>query len=242
MTRFLIGIDDTDAPGGKDSTNRLARQLEDRLPEGLRMWGALGHRLNPDPVLAPTSWNTACCVVVEGKTSAEDLLRLAADYVGDLAEANSSPGLCVIDAAEVPAALIDFGRRCCTELLTVERAVAAAGPARLAGLRGPTSRGLIGAVAAVGLTAEGWSGRLLEFGRLRSFPRAVSVGELMAAGILPVSISPDAERPAPTDWVDSHDWLRPRLMGGRAVLPVEKIGDGLWNTVANKKDRSEPAP
>lgn len=238
MTRFLVGIDDTDAAGGRDSTNRLGRQFEDRLPAGLAMWGALGHRLNPDPILAPTTKNTAVCVVIEGEADVTDLARLAADYVGKLAETRSQPGICVIRANDVPTSMIAFGRRCCVDIVGVDDARQAAGPAILIGLSGEHSRGLIGAVAAVGLTAEGWSGRLLEFGRLRQFERAVQVADLLAHGILPVSLSPDAEVPAPEDWIDSHDWLRPRLIGGRAVLPVEKIDDGLWNTVSNKKEKA----
>jgi hypothetical protein len=43
---------------------------------------------------------------------------------------------------------------------------------------GGTNDGIIGAAAAVGLTAKGWNGRFIEYGSLRDFPERICVSEL----------------------------------------------------------------
>ena len=110
----------------------------------------------------------------------------------------------------------------------------AAGDGHLSGLGG-TNDGIIGAAAAVGLTAYGWSGRFIEFGELRKFPAAVSVGALNRAGIRVVSIERDAEALAPDDIVETNGWLRPRLWGGEPVLPVRAGEPGRWESLGKKQ-------
>jgi hypothetical protein len=94
---------------------------------------------------------------------------------------------------------------------------------------------MIGAAAAVGLTAHGWGGRFIELGRLRDFPEKVSVSDLERAGIMVVSINRDAQVPTPDDRVDTKGWLRPRLWGGKPVLPVMPRGNRLWETAEERK-------
>ena len=60
--------------------------------------------------------------------------------------------------------------------------IEAAKKAHLSG-HGGTNDGIIGAAAAVGLTACGWSGRFIEFGKLRNLPGEVLVSELNNTGI-----------------------------------------------------------
>jgi hypothetical protein len=87
----------------------------------------------------------------------------------------------------------------------------------------------------VGLTAEGWNGRLIEyrnvFGRLRDIPEPVAVVDLQLCGITVVSIDRDAPVPLPSGLVRADGWLRPRLWAGRPVLPVQRDGDGQWLAV-----------
>jgi hypothetical protein len=102
---------------------------------------------------------------------------------------------------------------------------------------GGSNDGIIGAAAAVGLTAQGWGGRFIEFGRLRDFPERVRVSELERSGITVVSIDRDAQFPALEDFIDTKGWLRPRLWGGRPVLPVIPRDRDLWETVEERKRR-----
>ena len=108
----------------------------------------------------------------------------------------SDPGLCIAwDGCRAMPALVAFGKRAAVEVVTQADARAAAAGARLSG-HGGTEDGIIGAAAGVGLTADGWNGRLIEyrsvFGHLRDVPEPVSVADLGAAGITVVSIDRDA--------------------------------------------------
>jgi hypothetical protein len=87
----------------------------------------------------------------------------------------------------------------------------------------------------VGLTASGWSGRFIEFQRLRDFSDKISVADLEQAGIVIISIDRNAPVPAPHDMVDTKGWLRPRLWGGRPSLPVSSAGQNLWEAVGSEK-------
>jgi hypothetical protein len=121
---------------------------------------------------------------------------------------------------------------------TQKQALAAAKHIHLSG-HGGTNDGIIGAAAAVGLTISGWSGRFIEFGDLRSMPEEVSVSELNAMGIRVISMERDAEIPAQHDRVRTNGWLRPRLLGTRAVLFVSLLDKGRWKNVYCKRKKAD---
>jgi hypothetical protein len=146
----------------------------------------------------------------------------------------SDPGLCVVreDDPVLPV-LISFGLLCARKVVTQREAIAA-GDGHLSGLGG-TNDGIIGAAAAVGLTAYGWSGRFIEFGGLRELPGAVSVEVLNRAGMRVVSVDRDAQLLAPDDVVETNGWLRPRLWGGEPVLLVKPGEPGRWESLGKKR-------
>jgi hypothetical protein len=84
------------------------------------------------------------------------------------------------------------------------------------------------------LTVHGWGGRFIEFGRLRDFPERILVSVLEQSGIAVVSADRDAQIPSPEDVVDTRGWLRPRLWGGKPILPVIPKGKNLWETLGEK--------
>jgi hypothetical protein len=118
--------------------------------------------------------------------------------------------------------------------VTQKEALQAAVGSHLSG-HGGSNDGIIGAAAGVGLTAHGWGGRFIEFGKLRDFPERVRVSDLERSGIAVVSIDRDSRIPAFEDAVDTKGWLRPRLWGGRPVLPVISRDRDLWETVDERK-------
>jgi len=87
------------------------------------------------------------------------------------------------------------------------------------------------------LTAGGWNGRFIEYHGLREIPPEMEVAALMQCGIIPVSVEDDGPVPGPKDIVVSSGWLRPRLRGGSAVLPVVHQGSAIWECV-DKKTKS----
>jgi hypothetical protein len=234
--RIYFGFDDTDTVDSDRGTGKLARWFEKELPKSCRSGGVVRQQLLMDPSIPYTTHNSTACAIIEtpDTSSVEELISRAVNHIERHFIPGSDPGLCVVseDNPALPK-LIHFGRACTTRVVTQKEAVQAAVGAHLSG-HGGTQDGIIGAAAAVGLTAHGWGGRFIEFGRLRDFPEKVSVSDLEQSKIAVVSIDRDAEVPAPEDVVDTKGWLRPRLWGGRPVLPITHKGNGHWETVWEK--------
>jgi len=232
MTRVLIGLDDTDRPGAKNSTARLARRLGEELaPRAGQFLGTVGHILCPG--VTATTNNKASCIVLEAEAPDLDtLLSQSAAFIAEEASPGARPGLVV--ASEGADALIAFAEKASAATVSLSEARALAAPLRH--WSASSGEGLIGALAAVGLTARGWSGRWLEWGCvLRGAERALTVADLAALGVGVVSIDTDAEVPKPDDSVDTHGWLRPQLLGGKPILPLRRAMEGGgWEVLAAK--------
>ena len=234
--RVYVAFDDTDTIDADRGTGKVGRWFEDRLPPDCRLWAVVRQQLLVHPDVPFTSHNSAavCVVDVAGPADeiAGELAVRAAAHLHDHWMDGSDPGLCVAwDGCAALPALIAFGRRAAVEVVAQDDARAAARGAHLSA-HGGTGDGIIGAAAGVGLTADGWNGRFIEyrsgFGHLRDIPEPVSVAELSEAGITVVSIDRDAPVPLPAALVRADGWLRPRLWAGRPVLPVQRDGDGGW--------------
>jgi hypothetical protein len=237
--RIYIGFDDTDTTDSDRGTGKLARWFENELPKSCRLWGVVRQQLLLDDSIPYTTHNSSACAIVECSDSSltGDLISRAVHHIEGHFINGSDPGLCVA-SEDHPALskLIHFGRRCATKVVTQKEAHQAALGAHLSG-HGGTNGGIIGAAAAVGLTAHGWGGRFIEFGRLRDFAEKVFVSDLEGSGIAVVSIDRDAKVPAPEDVINTKGWLRPRFWGGRPVLPVIPRAGNLWETVEERKRR-----
>jgi hypothetical protein len=239
--RIYVGFDDTDTVDSDRGTGKLARWFEDELPESCKLWGVVRQQLLVNDAIPFTTHNSSACAIIEAPDPSfvDEVISRAAKHIEHHFIRGSDPGLCVAHENH-PALprLIYFGRVCATRIVTQMEALQAASGVHLSG-HGGTNDGIIGAAAAVGLTAYGWSGRFIEFGRLRDFPEKVSVSDLERAGITVISIDRDGRVPAPEDRVDTKGWLRPRLWGGTAVLPVVPGEDQIWETVGEKKRNEE---
>jgi hypothetical protein len=235
--RIYIGFDDTDTVDSDRGTGKLARWLENELPESCRLWGVVRQQLLLEDSIPYTTHNSSACTIVETSNhcSIDDLISRAVHHIERYFIPGSDPGLCVVpEDNRALSELIHFGRACTTRVVTQKEALQAALGAHLSG-HGGTNDGIIGAAAAVGLTAHGWGGRFIEFGRLRDFPGKVFVSDLERSGIMVVSIDREAEIPAPEDVVDTKGWLRPRLWGGKPGLPVTFKGNNLWEALGEKR-------
>lgn len=234
--RIFLGFDDTDVADGEMGTGRLVRMFEGRLPPGTRLWGVVRHQLLVDSRIPYTSHNSPACAIVEiEEPQAEPhLIDLAAQHISEYASPGSDPGLCVARADADLAGVTEFGLYCTRSVVTQEDATETAKTAgiHLSG-HGGTNGGIIGAAAAVGLTAYGWSGRFLEFGRLRELPDPVSVGNLLANGIRPVTLDRDAVVLPADTLIVTNGWVSPRLWAGSPVLPVH-LEDGVWKAPGKK--------
>jgi hypothetical protein len=156
-----IGIDDTDTLDTR-GTNQLARSLARCVSAQFTCQRITRHQLLNDPRIPYTSKNGSASLVLQAAFHA-DLARLATmlshamrdDYVP-----GSDPGLCV--ALGPSESVQRFGRRCQREIVTQQEArqLAASEGILLLGLGG-TEDGVIGALAAVGLAAQGNDGRVV---------------------------------------------------------------------------------
>lgn len=237
VMRAYVGFDDTDYLDSDRGTGKLARWFQEELPEDCNLWGVVRQQLLVHDDIPYTSHNSSACVVVEvpGPGLLDELVARAARHLERHALDGSDPGLCVTHEADpgLPR-LIAFAQRCASRVVRQGDALEAARGMHLSG-HGGTNDGIIGAAAAVGLTAHGWSGRFIEFGRLRDLPETVRVCELERRNVVVVSLDRDGQVPAPEDLVYTKGWLRPRLWGNRPVLPVVSGRNGAWESLGEKR-------
>jgi hypothetical protein len=128
-----------------------------------------------------------------------------------------------------------FGRVCCSRIVTQKEAMDVCREVHLSG-HGGTNDGIIGAAAGVGLTLTGWSGRFVEFGRLREFEDTEKVSSFEGKGIKVLSVERNGLVPWRDHRVETQGRVRPRLWGFAPVLPVVQVGSDLWRAVGNKKN------
>ena len=235
--KVYIGFDDTDTIDADRGTGKLVRWFEDALPEACTMWGVVRQQLLVDPAIPYTSHNSSACAVIEciDRSLIPVLVEKASRHIEEYSRPGSDPGLCVVqENDEDLAALVNFGLACTHTVMTQKDAIGAVQRAHLSG-HGGTCDGIIGAAAAVGLTAYGWSGRLIGYKGLREFSPVVTVRDLATFGIQVISLDRDARIPAPDDMIDTSGWLRPRLLAGRPVLPVAEKGPHHWESLGRKR-------
>lgn len=223
---IYIGMDDTDNLESR-GTGLLARQVAADLAESYGVLGVVRQQLLRDPRVPCTKNNSSKAIVLEADGKVEVNVEALAARVRDLMLADyqpgSDPGLCVV--AEVPAEVVEFGRRAQRELLTQDeaRALAARFGLYLEGLGGD-EMGVIGALAAVGLTAGGEDGRYILAGQVRSLAGLQPISTVLASGIAAVQT---ADGQAVTDGLVMADRLRPARRGGRPVAVVE-LHEDVW--------------
>lgn len=222
---IFIGLDDTDTLESR-GTGYLARQIATSLASESSVLGVIRHQLLVDPRIPYTAKNSSAAILISanGTPELETLSHRAQAVVRDHFNPGSDPGLCV--AHTVPAAVTAFGRRVQQEVVTQEeaRALAAAHGIRLAGLGG-TQAGVIGALAAVGLAADGDDGRYVMVGRARGLRGLHPVSAVLTAGVSEVQT---LQGHRVTQGLILTDKLRPARRHGRPVAIVE-WAEGYWH-------------
>lgn len=237
--KVYFGFDDTDTHDSFYGTGKLVRWFLKDLPQDCECLGVVRQQLYVCDEIAYTSHNSAACMIAEIADSdlLDQAIESAVNHLKKHFVVGSDPGLCV--ATEFDKSLnrlIDFGHFCTHEVSTQKQALKAAGSVHLSG-HGGTNDGIIGAAAAVGLTASGWSGRFIELKNVRDYPDTIRVSELRKNGIKVVSMDRDAKTPAPDDLVFTNEWIRPRLLGHQPILFVHPKDEGRWENIDLKRKR-----
>ena len=243
--RIFLGFDDTDDHDSTMGTGRLVREFGYRLPEGYTLAGIVRHQLPRLDSIPFTSNNSSACAIIdmEDGNSPDRLRDLAVAHLKTHCAPGSDPGLCLALETDVTGSLVEFGQKATGYILTQKEAMDTARSVELYGLGG-TNDGIIGALAAVGLTRHGWCGRFIEYGRLRALPADMRVHDLNDIGVAVVSVDRDPLVPLPGDVVTNAVWIRPSLWDGRPVLQVKNVEHGVWAPAHAKrgkhKDKAHP--
>jgi hypothetical protein len=245
MAIVLIGIDDTDnetSPGTGQLARRLAQEIEQK---GAKLLGITRHQFLVDDRIKYTSHNSGACVAVEWDRPIGEL-QFAVELIAVWSAEGSDPGICIAVRDQVPNRMMEWGRAATREVLTRGEAIALAGEYNIC-LRplGGSGDGVIGALASVGLRADGNDGRFLDLPGLRALGEFVGLRELEEVGISVVHGEPcGAEDPVADKAAQNRasyktlNWVRPRLVGGRPVWPVEWSEDErVWIPVDRKRSR-----
>jgi hypothetical protein len=245
MAVVLIGIDDTDndtSPGTGQLARRLSSEIQHR---GAKPLGITRHQFLVDDRIPYTSHNSGACIAVDWEGDIGEL-NFAIELIRQWAADGSDPGICIIDQSVVPSDVMKWGWAATCEVLFKQAGIDLA---RSHGINlhplGGTGDGIIGALASVGLRADGNEGRFLDLPGLRMLGDVVGIGELSEIGIQVEHHEPSCAGAA--DAVKVRDltaryltmnWVRPRLERGRPVWHVEWSEDEhAWIPVDRKRSR-----
>ncbi|WP_067052709.1 ABC transporter substrate-binding protein [Methanofollis ethanolicus] len=224
MTIYL-GIDDTNADG-TPGTGKIARAAAAALARDFPVLGVTRHQLYRHDDIPATIHNAALCVHLEGSGNAAggQVFAYAKDFVSRSAAPGSNPGICVAYDDQIISEVTAFAEDAKTCVLSLNEARTVARRAGMLVEGFGTMRGLIGAVAAVGLAASGNDGRYVQKGTLRDLSGRCTVGTVLAAGVDEVRST--AGTVIADGTVTFQEFPKPTLEGGRAVLYVEPDGEG----------------
>lgn len=220
---LYIGLDDTDTLNSA-GTGRLARMIATTLASAYPLAGVTRHQLLRDPRVPYTAKNSSAAILLSLPEATEATIMAVGEQVSrlvaDAHQPGSDPGLAV--ATTVPGAVVAFGRRAQTEIVSQAeaRTLAAAHGLCLRGLGG-TEDGVIGALAALGLVSTGDDGRYIQVGRSRELAGRISIAEVLEAGIAAVRTL--TGRPVTTGTILAEK-IRPARRNGRPILFVEDAG------------------
>ncbi|HMA42078.1 MAG TPA: hypothetical protein VKP10_18575, partial [Gemmatimonadales bacterium] len=183
------------------------------------------HQLFVDPRIRYTSHNSAACLGV--RAAPDSITALAAacrEFLLTASAPGADAGLCIVARGAADAGIQAFGQRAKRAVVERRDAEQLAGGALLEGLTGDGG-GVIGALAAVGLRASGSDGRFLWLPGLReAAERRYRLADLeTATGIEAVQTVDGTPIERNEALVDLGSWPRAVLIGGRAVLLVERV-------------------
>ncbi|MBI9068525.1 MAG: hypothetical protein JEZ09_14615 [Salinivirgaceae bacterium] len=237
MIKFYVAFDDTDTIDCGRGTGKLARWFADELPEGCKQVMVVRQQLLHSPNIPMTSHNSSLCCIIEApdETVREELIKRGIAHIKNNFFEGSDPGFCVATENDNLQPLIEFGLKCTGTKVKQPEAFEAAKEVHLSG-HGGTNDGVIGAVAAVGLTHFGESGRIVDYGDLRELPEKTTAGDLRERNIFPMSVNRHAEYIPNDHIIDNQGSLRPHLSAKRLVLPVLSVGNNEWQSISLKKE------
>lgn len=235
--KFYVAFDDTDTIDCGRGTGKLARWFAQELPQECRQIMVVRQQLLHSPDVPMTSHNSSLCCIIEvpDETYRQLLIEKGIAHIQNHFFEGSDPGLCVAAEKDDLSALLEFGIKCTGTKTSQKEAIEAAKGIHLSG-HGGTNDGIIGAVAAIGLTHFGNSGRIVDYADIRELPQVTTAGDLREREIHLMSANRHAEFIPDNHCIDNQQSLRPHLWAKRLVVPVMSIGNENWQTISVKKE------
>ena len=102
---------------------------------------------------------------------------------------------------------------------------------------GETGQGRIGAASGVALRSTGEDGRFIALRGIRDLEGSLRAGDILARSAVESVEAEDGAALASTELVDTRDWVRPALRGGRPVLRVRRDGQSWVPAERRSKQR-----
>ncbi len=218
---LYIGLDDTDMLG-TPGTGHMARSLAVQLSTNYHLLGVTRHQLLEDPRVPCTKKNSSAGIMMRVPDGFDpySLLPQIEAFVTAGSALGSDPGLCM--TCNVHPDITLFGRQTQQKLVTQAQArhLAEKYDIILRGLGGDED-GIIGALSAVGLDADGNDGRYVLVGDSRNLQGLQPVAAVLTAGITAVQTldgTPVLEGNIQTDQ------LRPARRNGQPIAVVQWSG------------------
>jgi hypothetical protein len=238
MKRIIyIGVDDTDIPGSP-GTGRIAKTIGDLLAgRGLgSLRGVIRHQLLVSESIPYTSHNSAKCIEFESDRTLEEIAGICAEYFRDNYLEGSDPGICICQKDLVSERVIRYGNRATTEIIDKEEARQLAAEENIIlEEHGGNGDGIIGALAAVGLSAGGNDGRYVQMKGIKEIKGLITVEALLNDTDIVSVIDEKGRLLNGSEVIDSLGWVRPSLVGGQPKLrvkPADRPGnERLWEPV-----------
>jgi hypothetical protein len=246
IRRFLVAMDDTDAPecGG---TGKLAQKLAEEIAVNSygKCSGISRHQLLVHPEVPYTSHNSAMCFeVMSEKTNFQKIIDFGKRFLEKESEKGSDPGFCVAlsDNGLDWAALMDFGLKTKNHLVSKTEALDLAASNEISlSEHGGTGQGVVGALAALGLRANG------NDGRFRGWYRFGEPGDTVTAKVMEHHPGVDEVQTDCGVNLNPHetilmgvDRIKTVVKSGRRTVVVEKTDPGAaanWKTLERKTIR-----
>ncbi len=239
--QILVGIDDTDY-GESIGTGALARELQLHLVGhlGLAPKGITRHQFLVHPDIPYTSHNSSACIALGGEASVADVVRVATGFLAFLFHPGADPGLCVARPQQLSEPCTAFGRRAQNEVVSKGEALRLAHEHHIELVElGGEGIGVIGAFGGCALRASGHDGRYISLPGIREFTGLISVAQLQASSPIQRVVDGGGQPLADDAMVETNAGVRPVLLDGMIVLPVESRGDGSWRVPRRNKQEEK---
>ncbi len=237
--KFLLCIDDTDELGGEISTGLLAEEIAAFAGSFAPVSLVTRHQLLLDPRINYTSHNSCMCFEAWlTKEQKQSVLNFAIELLERKSTPSAEPGIAAAFEKDILSAqgLINFGKSVKQVFLSTERAfeIAREQNVFLKELKSG-ARGVIGALAGIGLRLSGSDGKIR--GKFELKKSNLSVAELLGLNFIGAVADENFKPLSPSERVNLIGALKPVFLDFKATLLVKKEASGGFRNLSLKELR-----